>query len=51
MDAAREVSELPMVEMSCPAHSSVKFRLRKMAKGDGALATLSMVIASSLFHW
>jgi hypothetical protein len=47
MDAARAVSELPMVEISWPVHSKEKFRLWKMAKGDAALATLFVVIASS----
>lgn len=46
MEAAREVSELPIVEMSCPLHISEKLRLRKTANGDGFV--LGTVMAAAI---
>jgi len=34
MEAASDVSALPIVEMSCPVHIKEKLRFLKMAKGE-----------------
>ena len=44
MEAARVASELPMVETSCPNQRKVKFRLRKMASGEGGGCIEAVVI-------
>jgi len=38
IEAAREVTEEPMVEISWPVHINEKFRLRNTVKGEGETA-------------
>src|SRR5512142_385847 len=47
MEAASEVSELPMVDTSSPDHNSVKPRLRKTAKDEGGACVAALVTACS----
>jgi hypothetical protein len=39
MEAAREVSALPIVEISCAVHISEKSRRRKTANGEGVVVS------------
>jgi hypothetical protein len=51
MEAAREVSESPMVETNCPVHKKVKLRFRKTAKGDDDPAAVDVISMPSLLLW
>jgi hypothetical protein len=48
IDAAKDVSEYPMVETNCPVHKNVKLRLRKTAKGDDERTAIVVILMPSL---
>src|SRR5574340_578192 len=45
IDAASEVSAVPMVEISCPVHNQRKLKFLKILKGEGCVAAGKVVTA------